>query len=70
MSEKTKEVKTFQDTMYIQSLHGHKHQLAGENIMSTFENPSMNIGCTGKLGHLFGFLRHYLLNIEPVLTQG
>ncbi len=31
-------------------------------FMSTFDNQSMNIGCVGKLGHLFGFLRHYLLN--------
>ncbi len=29
--------------------------------MSTFDNQSMSIGCVGKLGHLFGFLRHYLL---------
>ena len=32
--------------------------------MSTFDNQSMSIGCVGKSGHLFGFLRHYLLNIE------
>ncbi len=31
---------------------------------STFDNQSMSIGCVGKLGHLFGFLRHYLLNIR------
>ncbi len=29
--------------------------------MSTFDNQSMSIGCVGKLGHLSGFLRHYLL---------
>ncbi len=29
--------------------------------MSTFDNQSMSIGCIGKLGHFFGFLRHYLL---------
>ncbi len=59
MSEKTKEVKKFQDTMYTQSL-------CGETIykfMSTFDNQSMSIGCVGKLGHLFGFLRHYLLTL-------
>ncbi len=32
--------------------------------MSTFDNQSMSIGCVGKLGHLFGFLRHYLLSIK------
>ncbi len=31
--------------------------------MSTFDNQSMSIGCVGKSGHLFGFLRHYLLTI-------
>ncbi len=25
-------------------------------------NQSMSIGCIGKLGHLFGLLRHYLLS--------
>ena len=30
-------------------------------FMSTFDNQSMSIGCVGKLGHIFGFLRHYLL---------
>ncbi len=30
-------------------------------FMSTFDNQSISIGCVGKLGHLFGFLRHYLL---------
>ena len=30
-------------------------------FMSTFDNPSMSIGYVGKSGHLFGFLRHYLL---------
>ncbi len=33
-------------------------------FMSTFDNQSMSIGCVGKLGHLFGFLRHYLLNLS------
>ncbi len=61
MSEKTREVKKIQDTMYTQSL-------CGETIykfvfMSTFDNQSMSIGCVGKLGHLSGFLRHYLLSI-------
>ncbi len=64
MSEKTREVEKFRDTMYTQSL-------CGETIgtiwpmdlvfMSTFDNQSMSIGCVGKLGHLSGFLRHYLL---------
>ncbi len=32
-------------------------------FMSTFDNQSMSMGCVGNLfGHLFGFLRHYLLN--------
>ncbi len=30
-------------------------------FMSTFDNQSMSIGCVGKLGHLFGLFRHYLL---------
>ena len=30
-------------------------------FMSTFVNQTMSIGCVGKLWHLFGFLRHYLL---------
>ena len=54
MSEKTKEVKKFQYTMYTYSLHG-------ETINGTFDNQTMSIGCVGKLGDLFGFLRHYLL---------
>ncbi len=32
-------------------------------FMSTFNDQSMSIGCVGKLGHLSGFLRHYLLNV-------
>ncbi len=77
MSEKTKEVKKFQDTMYTLSLHGetiYKYKLLGTwkvrtiwpmdlVFMSTFDSHSMSIGCVGKLGHLFGFLRHYLLII-------
>ncbi len=41
----------------------------GENqrvFMSTFDNQSMSIGCVGKLGHLSGFLRHYLLTMNGV----
>ncbi len=30
-------------------------------FMSTFNEQSISIGCVGKLGHLSGFLRHYLL---------
>ncbi len=33
-------------------------------FMSTFNDQSMSIGCVGKLGHLSGFLRHYLLILE------
>ncbi len=33
-------------------------------FMSTFDNQSMSIGCVGKLGHLFGFLRHDLLKVN------
>ncbi len=32
--------------------------------ISIFDNQSMSIDCVGKLGHLFGFLRHYLLSIN------
>ncbi len=39
MSEKTKEVKTYHDAMYTQSLHG-----------ETIYNQSMSIGCIGKRG--------------------
>ncbi len=49
MSEKTKEVKM----QYSRITH--------EEMTSTFDNQSMSMGCVGKLGHLFGFLRHYLL---------
>ncbi len=34
--------------------------------MSTFDNPSMSIGYVGKSGHLFGFLRHYLLIVKCI----
>ncbi len=33
--------------------------------MSTFDNQTMGIGCVGKLGHLFGFLRHYQVLANP-----
>ena len=70
MSEKTKEVKKYQDTMYTRSLHSETNMNIGTIwpmdlvFMSTFDNQSMSIGCIGKLGHLFGFLRHYLLKVE------
>ena len=35
-------------------------------FMSTFDNQSMSIGYIGKLGHLSGFLRHYLLITRPL----
>ncbi len=38
-------------------------------IKSTFDNQSMSIGCIGKLGHLFGLLRHYLL-IGSISNEG
>ncbi len=48
----------------------------GQNIsrynvyfMSTVGNQSMSIGCVGKLGHLFGFLRHYLLKVIFQITE-
>ena len=40
--------------------------------MSTFDNQSKSIGCVGKPGHLFGFLRHYLLinfNVFSLMPQ-
>ncbi len=69
MSEKTREVKNFQDTMYTQRLYGetiYEYKLLGLwpmalVFMSTFDNQSMSIGCVGQLGHLSGFLRHYPL---------
>ncbi len=33
-------------------------------FMSTFDNQSMSIDCIGTLGHLSGFLRHYLLTVK------
>ncbi len=30
-------------------------------FISNFDNQITSIGCVGKLGHLSGFLRHYLL---------
>ncbi len=38
-------------------------------FMSTFDNQSMSIGCVGKLGHLFGFLRHYLLSLNAKIFE-
>ncbi len=59
MSEKTKEVKNFK----IQCILKVCMVKLSINLvfMSTFDNQSMSIGCVGKLGHLFGFLQHYLL---------
>ncbi len=37
--------------------------------LRTFDNQSIRIGCVGKLGHLFGFLRHYLLIICRGMVQ-
>ena len=36
-------------------------------FMSTFDTQSMSIGCDGKLGHLLGFLRHYLLSDNTLM---
>ncbi len=33
-------------------------------FMGTFDNQSRSMGCVGKLEHLFGLLRHYLLKCE------
>ncbi len=44
------------------------HEWCMGKVMSTFDNQSMSIGCVGKLGHLFGFLRHYLLRIWGFLA--
>ena len=65
MSEKTREVKKFQDTMYTLSLCGETIYKWPMDLvfMSTFNEQSISIGCVGKLGHLSGFLRHYLLSV-------
>ncbi len=66
---------TYAHTLVIKSTHEYKvHGPYGSNFpwtiwptdlvfMSTFDNQSMSIGCVCKLGHLFGLLRHYLLNV-------
>ncbi len=62
MSEKTKEVPLLADTTYahtlvIKSTNEYKvHRPYGSDFPWK--------GCVGKLGHLFGFLRHYLLKIS------
>ena len=68
MSEKIREVKKIQDTMYSQSLPGetiYEYKLLGLfgtiwpmdfAFVSTFDDQSMSIGYVGKLEHLFGFL--------------
>ncbi len=68
---------TYAHTLIIKSTHEYRvHGPYGSNygtwkvgtiwtmdlvFMSTFDNKSMSIGCVGKLGHISGFLRHYLL---------
>ncbi len=37
--------------------------------MNTFDNQSTSIGCVGKLGYLFDFVRHYLLNIFATVDR-
>ncbi len=64
MSQKTREVcqladSTYAHTLVIKSTHEWPMDLV---FMSTYDNQSMSIGCVGKLGHLSGFLRHYLVN--------
>ncbi len=63
---------TYAHTLVIESTHEYKvHGPDGSNFpwtiypmdlvfISTFNDQSMSIGCVGKLGHFFGFLRHYL----------
>ena len=73
MSVKTKEMPQLADapyaayahTLVIKSTLEYKvHWPHGSKLvfMSTFNDQSMSIGCINKLGHLFGFLRHYFLN--------
>ncbi len=50
LSEKTREVLQLADT----------HVLP---VIESIQDQSMSIGCVRKMGHLFGFLRHYLLNM-------
>ncbi len=65
MSEKTKEIQKFQDTMYMytQSLHGetiYEYKLL-RLFMSTFANQSMSIGRVGAplwFSPTLPFLRH------------
>ena len=71
MSEKPREVPKLADATYahnlvIESTHEYKvHGPYGSNFpfMSTFNDQITNIDWFGKLGHLSGFLRHYLLTI-------
>ncbi len=49
---------TYAHTLVIKSTHEYK---VHGPFISTFDNQSISIGCVGKLGHLFGLLRHYLL---------
>ncbi len=59
MSEKTKEVKKWIYNVYL--------KFAWWNYLVFMSNyiyfQSMSIGCDGKMEHLFGFLRRYLLII-------
>ncbi len=79
MSEKTREVPqlayaTYAHTLVIESTHKFHfiyglfkeilHSVMDRVFMSTFHDQSMSIGCVDKLGHLSGFLRHYILSID------
>ncbi len=66
MSEKTREVPQLADTTYAHTLvieSTYEYKVHGPY---TFDKQSMSIGCVGKLWHLSGFLRHYLLNTERI----
>ncbi len=57
--------------MYTRSLHGETiYEWPMDLVfMSIFNDKSMSIGCVGKLGHLFGLLRHHLLTTPLEVTN-
>ena len=78
MSEKTREVPqlanaTYTHTLVIKSTHGpcDTHYVTPMDLvfMSNFDDQSMSIGCVSSLGHLFCFLRHYLLHSKQNLSH-
>ena len=63
---------TLTHTLVIESTHGYEvHGPFGSNVpctmslvfKSTFNDQSMSIGLVGKLGHLSGLIRQYLLTV-------